>query len=148
MSTRLLPSLRSSNGVVKRVPAFDSLCRARTGVDKRVLAFDGLCRARTRIAKRAIAFDSLCRCGVRTEAPKCLRSSNGVRKCLLAFDRPSYINWPCIQCTYLNCVIIDLSFKQILQLFEYPGKSLIIVFHKIRTPDQSWNYLILFKLLE
>ena len=69
---RLLLSLWSLNGVAKRVPSFDTLCRAWTGV-----------------AKRAIAFDSLC--GGRTEAPKYPLTISaelewGLRECLLAFD--------------------------------------------------------------
>ena len=68
-------------GVAKRVPAFDSLCGAQRGIDKRVLAFDCLCGGRMGVAKRAIAF---------------CRGQTGVRECLLAFDRPSYINQQCI----------------------------------------------------
>ena len=53
MSTRLLPSLWSSNG----------------GYQTCTLAFDSLCGAQTGVAKRAIAFDSLC--GGRMGVPKC-----------------------------------------------------------------------------
>ena len=69
--------------------------RARTWVAKRVLAFDSHCRAQMGVAKCVNSFQqSLWRsnggsqmsfidlCGART----------GVRECLLAFDRPSYIN--------------------------------------------------------
>ena len=44
-------------------------CGARTGVVKRVPAFDGLCRALPGVAKRAIAFDSLF--GGQTGIPEC-----------------------------------------------------------------------------
>ena len=160
MSTRLLYShCRARTGVAKRLPAFDSLCGARMRVAKHVLAFDGLCGARTRVAKCVPAFDSLCgaqtgvakyaiafdsSCGGRIGTPKCLPDNpcgarTGVRKCLLAFNRPIIL-------TSIVFVIIDLSFEQILQLFKhplFPGKSLIIVFHRVQTLELK---LILAKL--
>ena len=41
-------------GVVKRVLAFNSLCRVGTGVTKHVLAFGSLCVTRTGVAKRVL----------------------------------------------------------------------------------------------
>ena len=69
MSTRQLVTAELERGLLKRVPAFDSLCGARTGFAKRVLAFNSLCGAQMGVVKCAIAFDGLSE--GRTGVPKC-----------------------------------------------------------------------------